>query len=119
FQVQGPQSLMVVEKAAGHALADIPSFRVGSLEIAGTRGRALNHLQSSGAGREVGMREVGGRAYPSMAIESGWLPSPTPAIFSGEGMREYRDWLGPDAWGAAASPGGTLFSHPNEDHFLP
>jgi vanillate/3-O-methylgallate O-demethylase len=25
------------------------------------------------------------------AIEPGWLPSPTPAVFSGERMREYRD----------------------------
>ncbi|HEX4433320.1 MAG TPA: hypothetical protein VH012_00725, partial [Acidimicrobiales bacterium] len=53
FQVQGPQSLKVVEKAAGHPLADIPSFRVGSLEIAGTQVRALNHSMSRELGYEL------------------------------------------------------------------
>jgi vanillate/3-O-methylgallate O-demethylase len=139
YQVQGPLSLKVVEKAADRPLGDIPFFRVGHLEIAGTRVRALNHSMSRElgyeltgpfeagaavkqtlieAGREFGMREVGGRAYPSMAIESGWLPSPTPAIFSGEGMREYRDWLGPDAWEAAASLGGSFYSDRIEDYYF-
>src|ERR1700691_5767174 len=43
YQVQGPQSLKIVEKAAGHPLDGIPFFRVGHLEIAGTPVRALNH----------------------------------------------------------------------------
>ncbi|HEY6787738.1 MAG TPA: hypothetical protein VI365_10535, partial [Trebonia sp.] len=139
FQVQGPQSLKVVEKAAGHPVPSIPFFRVGSLEIAGIQVRALSHSMSRelgweltgpfeagaavkqaliDAGREFGLREVGGRAYPSMAIESGWFPSPTPAIFSGEGMREYRDWLGPDAWEAAASLGGSFYSDRIEDYYF-
>jgi vanillate/3-O-methylgallate O-demethylase len=139
FQIQGPQSLKIVEKAAGHPLAGIPFFRIGHLEIAGTAVRALNHSMSRElgyeltgpfeagaavkqalieAGQEFGMREVGGRAYPSMAIESGWFPSPTPAIFSGAGMREYRDWLGPDAWEAAASLGGSFYSDRIEDYYF-
>jgi vanillate/3-O-methylgallate O-demethylase len=139
YQVQGPQSLKVVEKAAGRPLAGIPFFRVGHLEIAGTPVRALNHSMSRelgyeltgpfeagaavkqaliDAGQEFGMREVGGRAYPSMAIESGWFPSPTPAIFSGAGMREYRDWLGPNAWEAAASLGGSFYSDRIEDYYF-
>jgi len=139
YQVQGPLSLKVVEKAAGHPLAEIPFFRVGSFEIAGVQVRALSHSMSRefgweltgpfeagaavkqaliDAGAEFGLREVGGRAYPSMAIESGWFPSPTPAIFSGEGMREYRDWLGPDAWEAAASLGGSFYSDRIEDYYF-
>src|SRR5580692_7550577 len=113
YQIQGPLSLKVVEKAAGHPLAEIPFFRVGSFEIAGVQVRALID-----AGAEFGLREVGGRAYPSMAIESGWFPSPTPAIFSGEGMREYRDWLGPNAWEAAAPLGGSFYSDRIEDYYF-
>jgi vanillate/3-O-methylgallate O-demethylase len=139
YQIQGPLSLKVVEKAAGHPVGDIPFFRVGSLEIAGTPVRALNHSMSRelgweltgpfeaaaavkqaliDAGAEFGLREVGGRAYPSMAIESGWFPSPLPAIFSGQGMREYRDWLGPSAWEAAASLGGSFYSDNIEDYYF-
>jgi glycine cleavage system aminomethyltransferase T len=70
------------------------------------------------AGEEFGMREVGGRAYPSMGIESGWIPSPTPAIFSGKGMREYRDWLGPNAWEAAASLGGSFYADDIESYYF-
>jgi vanillate/3-O-methylgallate O-demethylase len=139
FQVQGPLSLKVLGKAAGQPLAGIKSFRIGSFDIAGVRVRALNHSMSREtgyeltgpfgegaavkraiveAGREFGLREVGARAYPSMGIESGWIPSPMPAIFSGEGMREYRDWLGPDAWEAAASLGGSFYSDRIEDYYF-
>jgi glycine cleavage system aminomethyltransferase T len=139
FQVQGPLSLKVVEKAAGRPLPAIGFFRIGSFEIAGVQVRALSHSMSRefgweltgpfeagaavkqallDAGAEYGLREVGGRAYPSMAIESGWFPSPTPAIFSGQGMREYRDWLGPNAWEAAASLGGSFYSDTIEDYYF-
>src|SRR6202012_5357238 len=130
YQVQGPLSLKVVEKAAGRPLPAIPFFRGGSFQIPGPQGRALSPSRSRefgweltgpfeaaaavkqallDAGAEFGLREVGGRASPSMAIESGWFPSPLPAIFSGQGMREYRDWLGPNAWEAAASLGGSFY----------
>jgi glycine cleavage system aminomethyltransferase T len=139
YQVQGPLSLKVVEKAAGRPLPAIGFFRIGSFEIAGVQVRALSHSMSRefgweltgpfeagaavkqallDAGAEYGLREVGGRAYPSMAIESGWFPSPTQAIFSGQGMREYRDWLGPNAWEAAASLGGSFYSDTIEDYYF-
>ena len=36
------------------------------------------------AGEEFGLRQVGGRAYSSNTLESGWIPSPLPAVYSGE-----------------------------------
>jgi vanillate/3-O-methylgallate O-demethylase len=139
FQIQGPNSIDVIEKACGGPIPDIPFFRVGSFELAGVSVRALNHAMSRErgyeltgpfaggaavkqalleAGVEFGLRQVGGRAYPTMGIESGWLPSPTPAIFSGKGMAEYRDWLGPDAWEASASLGGSYYSDDIEDYYF-
>ena len=35
------------------------------------------------AGKEFGLRQVGGRAYSSNTLESGWIPSPLPAIYTG------------------------------------
>ncbi len=46
------------------------------------------------AGEEFGLRLVGGRAYSSNTLESGWIPSPMPGIYSGdERMAKYRKWL--------------------------
>ena len=39
------------------------------------------------AGKEFGLRSVGGRAYSSNTLESGWIPSPLPAVYTGEGMQ--------------------------------
>src|SRR5699024_3331428 len=53
------------------------------------------------AGAEFGMVAVGARAYSSNTLESGWIPSPLPAIYSGNGMlADYRAWLGADSYEA-------------------
>ena len=42
------------------------------------------------AGKEFGLRLVGSRAYSSNTLESGWIPSPMPAIYSGDERIEER-----------------------------
>jgi glycine cleavage system aminomethyltransferase T len=59
------------------------------------------------AGAKHGMRLVGGRCYSSNALESAWIPSPLPAIYSGEAMRPYREWLTTNHYEARASIGGS------------
>ena len=46
--------------------------------------------------QEYGIRQVGSRAYPTTCLESGWIPSPLPAIYAGEEMKGYRQWLTAD-----------------------
>jgi syringate O-demethylase len=70
------------------------------------------------AGEEFGMRLVGGRAYGANAIESGWIPSPLPAVYSGDKLKEYRQWLREDAYEALASVGGSFVSDNIEDYYL-
>ena len=36
-----------------------------------------------------------------VALESGWIPSPLPAVYTGESMKTYRQWL--PAGGGAGS----------------
>ena len=60
------------------------------------------------AGEEFGLRLVGGRAYSSNTLESGWIPSPLPAVYTGEKMRAYRQWLPAAGYEAAASIGGSF-----------
>ena len=62
------------------------------------------------AGKEFGLRLSGARAYSSNTLESGWIPSPLPAIYSGEKMKAYREWLPASAWEATGSLGGSFYS---------
>ena len=45
------------------------------------------------AGRDFGLYQVGARAYSSNTLESGWIPSPLPAVYTGDAMKSYREWL--------------------------
>ena len=70
------------------------------------------------AGKEFGLRLVGARAYSSNTLESGWIPSPIPAIYSGEKMKPYRQWLSANTYEAIASLGGSFYSNNIEDYYL-
>jgi glycine cleavage system aminomethyltransferase T len=139
FQVQGPNAMKVIEKVLGKAPPDLKFFNMCGLTIAGKQVRALRHGMAGQpgfelfgpwadgetvrealvtAGEEFGLRQVGGRAYSSNTLESGWIPSPLPAIYSGEKMKPYREWLPADCYEANASIGGS-FNSPNiEDYYL-
>lgn len=65
------------------------------------------------AARDAGVNLVacGSRAYSTNTLESGWIPSPLPGIYTGEGMTaDYRDWLGADMYEAAGAIGGSFVS---------
>jgi vanillate/3-O-methylgallate O-demethylase len=143
YQLQGPDALNVIRRAHGGPIEHIRFFNIGSFTIAGCEVRALNHTMSGvpgeemtgleiwgpaehgprvmeallEAGVEFGLRQVGGRAYPTMCIESGWIPSPTPAVYSGAEMRPYREWLTASSWEANASLGGSFVSDDIEDYY--
>src|SRR5262249_39114184 len=68
--------------------------------------------------KEFGLRQVGGRAYSSNTLESGWIPSPLPAIYTGASMKAYREWLPSDCYEAKASIGGSFYSENIEDYYL-
>jgi glycine cleavage system aminomethyltransferase T len=67
------------------------------------------------AGEEFGIMPAGSRAYATANLESGWVPSPLPAIFSGQGMQEFREWRSADRAGAL---GGSLYSRDIEDYYV-
>ncbi len=139
FQVQGPNAMMCIEKALGAAPPDLKFFNMTSLEIAGKQVRALRHGMAGQpgfeffgpwedgeavktalirAGEEFDMRRVGGRAYSSNTLESGWIPSPLPAVYSGEKMKSYRQWLPATGYEGSASIGGSLYSNNIEDYYF-
>jgi len=138
FQVQGPNSAEILRRAVGGTLPDIKFFNIGQVTIAGRSVNALNHGMSRtgglelwgpredsesvraalvDAGEDLGLVEVGARAYSTVSPESGWIPSPMPAIYSGEAMKPYREWLRADGFEANASLGGSYYAETIEDYY--
>jgi glycine cleavage system aminomethyltransferase T len=70
------------------------------------------------AGREYGIRQVGARTYPTSCLESGWIPSPLPAVYTGEKLKPYRQWLTSKSYEAMASLGGSFYSEDIGDYYL-
>lgn len=63
--------------------------------------------------------QCGSRAYSTNTLESGWIPSPLPGIYTGDGMMaDYRDWLGTDMYEAAGAIGGSFVSDNIEDYYV-
>jgi vanillate/3-O-methylgallate O-demethylase len=139
FQVQGPTAMQVLEKAAGGQLPEIKFFNMGEITIAGRKVRALHHGMSGvpglelfgpwaeredvrgalvEAGQEFGLRQVGSRVYATNTLESGWIPCPLPAVFTGDEMKAYREWLPADWYEATGSLGGSFYSDDIEDYYL-
>ena len=131
--------MKVIEKVTGGPAPQIRFFNGCVFNIAGREVRALRHGMAgqSGfelfgpwedgeavrtaiveAGQEFGLRLVGARAYSSNTLESGWIPSPMPAIYSGEKMKAYREWLPADGYEARASLGGSFYSGRIDDYYL-
>jgi len=139
FQIQGPNALKVMEKVTGKPVPEIKFFHMDAFTIGGKHVRALRHGMVGqpgwelfgpwedgdavrdalvAAGREFGIRQVGARTYPTSTIESGWIPSPLPAVYTGDDMKAYREWLKPTSYEAMASLGGSFYSNDIQDYYL-
>jgi syringate O-demethylase len=139
FQVQGPTAMQVIEKALGGPPPELEFFHTTPVTIAGTTAGALRHGMVGqpgwelfgpwddgeavhealvAAGEEFGLRLAGARAYSSNTLESGWIPSPLPAVYSGESMRAYREWLPATGYEGSASIGGSFVSADIEDYYF-
>jgi len=60
---------------------------------------------------------VGSRAYASNTLESGWIPSPLPAVYTDDRMKSYREWLPAGGYEATGSIAGSYVSNNIEDYY--
>jgi syringate O-demethylase len=139
FQVQGPNAMAVIEKALGGPPPELKFFNMTTVSISGKSVRALRHGMVGqpgwelfgpwedeqpmheallAAGEEFGMRQAGGRAYSSNTLESGWIPSPLPAVYTGDSLKAYREWLPAKGYEGSASIGGSFSSPDIEDYYF-
>jgi len=138
-QIQGPGAVATMEKVLGDAPPEVRFFNMTRFDIAGRAVRALRHGMAGQpgfelfgpwddkepvvdailtAGEEFGIRRVGARAYSSNTLESGWIPSPLPAIYTGDSLKAYREWLPADGYEGRASIGGSFVSDKIEDYYF-
>jgi syringate O-demethylase len=139
FQLQGPLAPEIMEKVLQAPLPHVRFFHMTTFQIGGHPVRALRHgmvgqpgfelfgpwddkdaVQEAilNAGEEFGLLRSGSRAYSSNTLESGWIPSPLPAVYTGESMKAYREWLPADGYEASASLGGSFVSADVEDYYF-
>src|SRR5690606_1180436 len=137
YQIQGPNAQKVIEKLNG-SMPDIKFFNLGEITIAGRKVRALRHGMAGApglevwgpyeqgdeirnaileAGKDFGIVQVGARAYATNTLESGWIPSPVPAIYTGDKLKAYREWLPITSYEANAGLGGSFVSKNVEDYY--
>lgn len=141
FQIQGPDAPKIFEKMNGGPVPDIKFFHVDWVNVGSKRVQALRHGMAGAPGleiwgpyddkeyvrsvilesaREVGVDlvQVGARAYSTNTLESGWIPSPLPAIYTGGGlMQQYRDWLSDQSYEAGGAIGGSYVSDDIRDYY--
>ncbi len=139
YQIQGPGAMDIIREATGQEPPKLKFFYMTHFTIAGKHVRALRHGMAGEPGFEIwgpwadndavhsalleagakhGMVQVGARAYHTNALESGWLPRPLPAIYTGEKMKAYREWLGANAYETTAPLGGSYHSDNIEDYYF-
>lgn len=136
YELQGPEALALMEDLTGKPVPEVKFFHIAEFDIAGHRVRALRHGmagqpgfelfgpwgESEGvlgailaAGERHGLRRAGAKAYSTANLESGWIPTPLPAVYSGDGLRPFRQGRSVERGGSLA---GSFYSAEIEDYYL-
>ena len=138
YQVQGPRALELVERAFGGPLPQTKFFHSTPVALDGREFRALRHGMAGQAGYEfvgaygdgahvreallragdeLGVVEIGARAYSTNWAESGWIPTPTPGIYTDPSLQGYREWLNVFSYEGQKPLHGSFYSDDIEDFY--
>ncbi len=139
YQVQGPRAAEVVARAFGGPLPKTKFFHSIPVSLADRDFRALRHNMAGqdgyefigdwpdagaveeallSAGESFGIVRVGAWAYASASVESGWIPSPVPGIYTDPALAEYRAWLPLFGIEGQRPLNGSFFSEDIEDYYV-
>ncbi|MER6082451.1 aminomethyl transferase family protein [Streptomyces sp. NPDC001833] len=139
YQIQGPQALDLIEKVFGAPIPETKFFHSTAVTLDGRAFKALRHGMAGQAGYEfigpwehaahvheaflragepLGLIQVGALAYATPSVESGWIPSPVPGIYSDPDLAEYRKWLPLFGIEGKRPLNGSYFSEDIEDYYV-
>ncbi|MFE4992560.1 aminomethyl transferase family protein [Streptomyces mirabilis] len=138
YQIQGPLASELVERAFGGPLPPTKFFHSSPVTLDGRDFRALRHGMAGQAGHEFigawehaeavreallragepfGLVQVGALAYATPSVESGWVPSPVPGIYSDPELLAYRRHIALYDIEGQRPLGGSFFSENIEDYY--
>jgi len=139
YQVQGPLARDLVQEVFGGPLPQTRFFHSVPVCLGGREFRALRHNMAGqdgfefigqytdaapvkdtlmAAGAPFGLVRVGGWAYASASVESGWIPSPVPGIYTSPELADYRAWLPLYGVEGQRPLNGSFFSENIEDYYV-
>ena len=139
YQVQGPLARDLVESVFGGPLPPAKFFHSVPVSLGGRSFRALRHNMAGQdgfefigdwqhaavvkealmtAGQELGVVHVGALAYASASVESGWIPSPVPGIYTDPDLLDYRRWLPLYGIEGKRPLNGSYYSSNIEDYYV-
>ncbi|MFV0373673.1 aminomethyl transferase family protein [Microbacterium sp.] len=139
FQIQGPRAGEVGERLFDEPLPATKFFHSTAATIGGHPVRVLRHGMAGQAGYEIigdfaghdAVREailtagepadiapVGGKAYFTNGVESGWIPTPTPAIYTDPGLADYRRELSAFSYEGKKPLSGSFYSDDITDYYV-
>ncbi len=139
FEIQGPLAMEILNEVNEGGPLSTRFFAMGEITIAGCRAKTLVHAMGGVTGLELwgpfadkakvearlveigskhGMLRGGSRSYSATAGESGWFAAPLPAIYDGEKMRAYREWLTAAHFEGFSSVGGSFQPEDVRDYYL-
>ncbi|MHA5052893.1 aminomethyl transferase family protein [Streptomyces sp. SD15] len=139
YQIQGPQANELVEKVFGGPIPQTKFFHSTPVTLGGRALKALRHGMAGQAGFEfigpwehagyvheaflkagepLGLVQVGALAYATPSVESGWIPSPVPGIYTDPDLLEYRRYLPLFGIEGQRPLSGSFFSENIEDHYV-
>jgi vanillate/3-O-methylgallate O-demethylase len=144
YEIQGPATGAILDKASGGAIEPVKFFNMTQFKVGGVPVEALSHtmvgvpgsetmgmeiwgpLEEAGrvwdallaAGEEFGLTRGGGLAYYTGSVEAGYAAQPTPAVYSAPELRDYREWLPARGYEGGLSVGGSFSSGRIEDYYV-
>jgi len=139
YQVQGPRARDLVEVVFGGPLPPAKFFHTVPVTLDGMNFKALRHNMAGQdgyefigpwehatavkdalmtAGQQFGLVHVGALAYASASVESGWIPSPIPAVYTDPELAQYRAWLPLFGIEGKRPINGSFFSDDIEDYYV-
>ena len=138
YQVQGPKAGEVLERIFDGPIPKIKFFHFMQISLAGKQVNAFRHGMSAQmgceffgpwednsavkaallkAGEASDMLQVGGLAYYTNSLESGWIPTPLPGIFSAPSLEDYRKFVGLYSFEGQNKLHGSFYSENIEDYY--
>jgi vanillate/3-O-methylgallate O-demethylase len=138
YQIQGPLAAALQETVFSGPLPPTRFFHTTPVTLNGMTFRALRHGMAGQpgfefigdwrhaaavkdalltAGEQFGLVHVGALAYPTASMDSGWIASPVPAIYTDPDLADYRKYLPLFGIEGQRPLCGSFFSENIEDYY--